>query len=420
MSITAEVDGSIRSVKNLYTNIDGTMRKIKNVYANTDGNIKKVFSASNGYVTYGVKISLSTYNPSFAVAYTDDAVGMDAGSGLWDIMPIFSDIRPCVLKDGEVTTYLSKSNFQNKSNGAAIGITSILDGDVMIEFPIIGIKISKWDGFLDVKITNDPNADGFSYAPFLRPNQEKRKLYIGAFLGCVEDGKLRSVSGKQPTRSQTIDAFYQYAAAKGDGYSLFSFYALTLLQCLYLIRFKNLDSQTVCGYGASNTNGGRYSSGNTKDKAMFYPGTDEAPQNKVFGIEDLWGNLKTYIDGIRSSGYNYVISKNHTNAESEEADIYPSTFSSSSTSEEGGFGRFIADVCGTNELGFLISNSDTKATDSTLFCDAGSFYTDRIAILGGGGSGAKKNGIFSLGISIKTIDNEYYPYSDTSARLMYL
>ena len=83
------------------------------------------------YQTYGVSIDLSNSNPETAVTYTDDAVGMVAGSPDWYKMSIFNKIKPCLFKNGAVVGYLNPDNFAQYADGSAADISS---GDR--DFPI--------------------------------------------------------------------------------------------------------------------------------------------------------------------------------------------------------------------------------------------------------------------------------------------
>ena len=416
MSLKSNIDGVLRDITSLYTNINGSLRKIGTAFTNDGGQLMQVFSADTEYITYGVRISLGDSNPDSAVVYTDDAVGMTPQSSAWDEMPIFRSIKPCMFKDGNVNYYLDRFDFTKKVSGTAADISSGNDGDVMIEFPLTGFKIEKSGNYVYVQITNEPNKDGFSYEAFRRYDASgsviKDKMYIGAYLGYVLNGSLRSLNGYSPSRSVTMDAFRSYARNMGAGYGLISFYPTTLLQCLYLIRQKSLDSQTACGFGASNTDKVRYNTGGTKYQSMFYLGSTTYPQNKVFGIEDLWGNQQVYLDGIYTdSSRRFIIADNH-----ENNPRYGGT-----RSYDSGFdfniGSYMSAPQGTNSLGFLPATM--KATHSTYFCDAPSVFTDRIAVFGGTGDGLYQNGIFTVGLCIST-SAAAYPYSNTSARLMYI
>ena len=111
----------------------------------TKQDIEEVKKLINSFhpVTYGVSIDLTNSNPETAVTYTDDAVGMVAGSTDWYKMRIFKDIKPCLFKNGSVVGYLNPDNFAQFEDGTKADITSGNAGDVMIEIPKIGYKISK-------------------------------------------------------------------------------------------------------------------------------------------------------------------------------------------------------------------------------------------------------------------------------------
>ena len=188
------------------------------------------------FAVYGVSIDLTNGNPLTAVTYTDGAVGVIKGSAAWDTMAIFKDIKPCVLLNGVVQYYLNPANFAQKADGSASDITSGTAGDVMIEIPKIGFKITTVGSTVTVKITENPADSNYKYYAHTRTTEgDKSKLYVGAFLGYNLSSKLRSLSGKAPTATQTRATFRTQAQANGAGYDLLSVYPYLLLQCLYLI-----------------------------------------------------------------------------------------------------------------------------------------------------------------------------------------
>lgn len=68
----------------------------------------------NPYKVYGAVIDESESDPDAAVSYTGAAVGINPKSGEWETTEIFSDIRPCVFRDGKVQCYLDKNNFKSQ------------------------------------------------------------------------------------------------------------------------------------------------------------------------------------------------------------------------------------------------------------------------------------------------------------------
>ena len=362
---------------------------------------------------FGVSIDLTNSNPETSVTYTDDAIGMEAGSSAWYEKAIFKDIRPCLFKDGAVVGYLNPDNFAQFEDGSAADITSGDAGDVMIEIPKTGYKITNANNVLTVQITNDPNKDGFCYKAHTRTEDgDREKLYIGAFLGSNKDNKLRSISGVSPLNSTGLTDFRTYAKANGAGYDLFAFYPMTLLQCLYLIMYKNLDSQTALGQGYVGDSAWEYmqkNTGATVDKGMSYGTADQMQQMKFLGIEDFWGNLYQWIDGLVSTGdYHALVATDNFN---DTGDGY-ADLGALSTKYIGGY---IKEPQGNNDAGFIISATGGSA--STYFSDYAGFDGSLVPVFGGyfgDGAGA---GAFQLSVNYNPGNADDHPIG---GRLMFL
>ena len=342
--------------------------------------------------TYGVSIDLSNSNPETAVTYIDDAIGMTPGSNDWYNTPIFSKIRPCLFKDGKVVGYLNPNNFAQFEDGTDADITSGAAGDVMIEIPKIGYRISTNDNILTVQVTDDPNKKGFSYKAHTRTTEgDRNKLYIGAFLGSNKDSKLRSISGVLPLNATDLTDFRTYAKANGTGYDLFAFYPMTLLQCLYLIMFKNLNSQVALGMGYVGDTEWLYKqkkTGATVDKGMNYGTSDHWEQMKFLGIEDFWGNLHQWIDGlVSSSDYHALVATDNFN---NTGDGYID-LGQLATSRINGY---VKAPQGTNDLGFIVR--EKGGSSSTYFSDFASFDDECATMFGGSFDDKVQAGAFRL------------------------
>lgn len=364
------------------------------------------------YKTYGVSIDLTNSDPESAVTYTNDAVGMIAGSSDWDATNIFRDIRPCMLKNGVVKGYLNPNNFTKYADGTAADVSTGAEGDVMIEIPKLGVKIATSNNILTVQVTDDPKAEGFSYLAHTRENEGDRdKLYIGAFLGSNASSKLRSLSGKVPLNDETIGTFRTYAQANGDGYDQLAFYQVILLQCLFLIKYKNRNSQKALGtgyvgdedyyYGIKNT-------GATITEGMDYGTVDTMYQMKFLGIEDLWGNLEQWVDGaIIDSDYHLLSATNNFNNTGEG-------YYDRGQMSDSYISGFMMTPHGTNELGFIIKQGG--GSGSTYFTDYCLIDCDYVPYFGGNHGNGACSGIFHM-----QFDESYYDSNfDMGGRLMYL
>ena len=77
-----------------------------------------------------------------------------------------------------------------------------------------------------------------------------------------------------------------------------AYYQLLMLQVLYTVAFKNLDSQTALGRGYVDGNTAAIATGGTNAKGMFYGEATGKQQMKFCGIEDFYGNCLYWIDGF--------------------------------------------------------------------------------------------------------------------------
>jgi len=364
------------------------------------------------YKIYGVQIDLTNSNPETSVTYTDDAVGMTGGSSVWDTMPIFKDIKPCLFKNGAVVGYLNKNNFAQFEDGTIADITSGAAGDVMIEFPKAGLVMSTVGDIVTLKMTDNPSDPNFHYYAHTRTVEgEKEHFYLGAYKGYVASSKLRSLSGKAPTSNQTIGTFRTQAQANGTGYENSGFFQLTFRQALYLIKYKNLNSQATVGIGYSDNvnNTAPLDSGTLDSSGMTYGNTtDGTVRMKLFGLEDFWGNVFEWIDGVYNSANFEILTA--TNSFNDVSAGYTNRGIGSSAN----IGGVMSKPQGTTETGFVLKKAD--GTDTTYFCDCVVLYASSLYYFGGAYTVPEAHGAFQLvgGGSSTLID------PGVGARLMYL
>jgi hypothetical protein len=383
--------------------------------------IDDVLTVSSNNI-YGVKIDTTESNPETSVTYTDDAAGFvpmrgNDGNfdwGSWELPFKSLGIRPCVFKDGVVNYYLDPNDFTKKIDGSNADITSGLDGDVMIEIPKIFWKFSKNETDRIIQISR-VEREGFVCLAHTRGDKVVDNIYIGAYPGVVIDGKLRSLSGKTPTSFKTHAAFRTTAQANGEGYEQFLFYQMMLLQILYVIFFKNLDGQTALGRGNVDASvlkktGARNTSG------MFYGSSivDNNEQIKFCGIEDFWGNIRIWVDGIWSTANTdpaiklwiatdefITVPYQQVGEKWIDAVPKPDNYKEYGTGfTETTFG-FIKDIHGTNETGFVIF--DKTGSETTYYCDYASLQAGYLGSFGGYWASAGYAGPFCLSLNASPV-----------------
>lgn len=350
--------------------------------------------------TMTVILDLNNSDPTTWATYADDAVGMTAGSDAWDD---FFGHYPCILENGVELGKLKRDNFEQYEDGTTAPITTY-GKDVMICFPRRGIKLEYLDAnTLSVSMTQEEGKEGYSYWAHSYSNSGANlshavcdKFYLGAYKGYNSGSILYSTSGVTPTGAGTIGDFRTYAKARGRGYEQSGFFQLTFRQVMYLLKYKGQDAQIAIGRGyvdeTSSVFRGR-TTGGTNTRGMDWGETTGQDQMKLFGLEDFYGNVYEFIDGIwsNSSRQIFVADGNFNDTGSGYTDAGTQSFSSNVN----GYLRY---PNGTNLAGFTIGKQ-TYGTDSTFFCDMAYVLNSRLAYFGGDASIASKTGVFLLLIS---------------------
>lgn len=356
---------------------------------------------------YGVLIDKANSNPLTSVTYTDNAVGMNAGSD-WDTVYPFNKIRPVLFNAGTVIVELDKNDFTKDINGNIVDIASGNAGDVMIEVPKFWWKFETINGKLAVRYA-DKKIDSTWVCPaHTKAGVEKDKIYIGAYLGNVISSRLRSLSGKTPTTNQTIGSFRTLANANGIGYQQESYTLRLMLQILCLMRGKSLDTQTSFGGGYVEMNGAKTATGGTNLKSMYFGEATGKQQMKFSGIEDVWGNCSTWLDGLYIDGSrNMLIGDNNFN-DTGSGYINYGSFSVSN------IGGYINDVQSGNVTGFIpkaVSGSST-----TYYTDSGYVSSGFLPVAGAYWNNGSTAGVFRLDVRFSANNTG----SDISSRLCFV
>lgn len=339
-----------------------------------------------GYKTYTVRIDLNNSDPETSCEYMDNAVGMTPGYNGWKGTKIIKNIKPCVLNNGEVNYYLQKDNYTLKEDGTA-SLLDGTDGDVMVEIPKIGYRLWNDENYQYVSVTEDPNKDGYCYyAHSLETDGDCDKIYYGAYYGYVDSSNLYSRSEVSPTDASPTDAislinFRTYAANRGTGYSLESFFPRTLMQCLYVVMYKNLNSQAALGQGLTNASA-KVNTGGTDSQSFCYGTISGSNQVKFLGIEDFYGNLSSWLDGIYSDTYALLTDYRNSQMINDGHDFQFSTPKGTSDYYDG----YIDKIIGTNTSGFTkdYNNGSYDGRDSTYFADYGLVDSGGFASYAGG------------------------------------
>ena len=320
-------------------------------------------------------IDLSNSNPETCVTYADDATEMIKGDPAWDE---FLGYYPVLLDaNGNILGNLNPDNYTQYEDGSPAPINVLGSYDVMVAFPKRGILINTNNNKVTVSMTDDPNNENFKYyAHSYGEYNNCDFVYVGAYKASLNDSKIYSCSEQSPVVKQTISTFRTYANNRGSGYEQMTFYVRTFLVCSYLLRFGNLNSQEAVGQGYVNASIS-INTGATDDKGMNYGTASKTEQIKCLGIEDLWGNIEEWVDGIFSSStWNILCAVNHLNMNDKGTG-----YVDNGRCATGNINNYMSSPQGTTELGFIVRNCSGSST--TFFCDRLALSSSSIATCGG-------------------------------------
>jgi len=223
-----------------------------------------------------------------------------AGSDFDSIYP-YSEMKLCNVNDnGEITAYIGDDGF--KRDGT--------NGQVMVKIPkfyyrhVYGEAAKKHQFWI-----SEHPISGFKLHPaFIRAGVEKPYVLLGAYKASFGRNQvdtadtLASVSGVLPAVSRNINQFRTLAEARGQGWTLADALTRNAVALLYLVEYADTDSQSAIGAGVTDpTNTAAIVSGGC-DYLVGASGNAVGETGKVSvsyrGLEDLWGNVWEFVDGI--------------------------------------------------------------------------------------------------------------------------
>lgn len=285
--------------------------------AHTTGQSKKHFmsqkaitDAISGFVPY-----LDSYGLTWDSGEdTYERIGSENYTAIQSLM------RRClVLPDGTVDYYLSATDSRYRENGTGANITGAGGylGNVMVQVPKFYVKYTMSVLLRTQEISLTPK-DGFVVHPaFFKAGVEVDFRYYRAYKGTEVDGKLRSISGVNPTNSKSFTAFRTLAKANGSNWHLTDFNLLNAIKTLMTIEIGTLNTQAVLGVG--NTSGSDYTRITGLSNSLGNA-SSKSPNSSFMsyrGIEDFYGTTWETIDGINFRDLEVFTNSNHTTFDSD-------------------------------------------------------------------------------------------------------
>ena len=283
-------------------------------------------------IVYGIHIDPNIQDPSNAVTYLEDAVGMTPASmgsttfdwGSW--AGAFFIPKPCMVRyDGTVDYYLDPSDYSKKADGTPSDIANPnYKGNGMMDWGLIWHKFEpgEADGEGYIYYSNKKVNDTFNcWCNYDANNNIIPHFYTAIYNGTGTD-KLRSISGVQLTSengSGNTTGQQEISRAMANNTSDITEWYIDLwvdrilvTGLLYLMG-KSRNLQAAFGRGLDS--GGQtakeaYITGTLNDKGLFWGDiTNGNNAVKVFGMENFWGCCYHRTAGLfgTSTGYAYKL-----------------------------------------------------------------------------------------------------------------
>lgn len=406
--LTQSIQDLVEVVENLQKDLDILTTKVEN-YHDT--------------VVYGWHIDPNESDPSKAVSYLADAVGMTPAKmgtdtfdyGSWKnafFMP-----KPCMLRyDGTVAYYLDPNDYSKKIDGTLSDVSNpAFEGNAMMEWGLIWYK---FEG-------GDKDGEGFFYVSNRQVddsyhcwcNYDSKDNIIPHFYTAIYNGtgtnKLRSISGVALTPANgngdtTTTTEVTRATANNVDSENVEWYTEVwadrlLINALLVLMGKSLNTQTKFGRGLDTGEQEAkeaYTTGSLNNKGLFWGSTTAGTSAvKVFGMENYWGCVNHRVAGCISVDHTIKIKLTHGMADGSEVSGYNQTgvgyIENGFIPQTNGY----ANKMKFDKYGFMTSMVNGSA--SSYYCDY--FYQQtetQYLVIGGRVASAMKAGAFCFALSL--------------------
>ena len=251
----------------------------------------KATSSPTGRVTYPSDVDNAAFTPA---AMNFSTGKFNYGGWAFDPGEKFMP-RPCMLTyAGKVDHYLNPNDYTRKVDGSISKIAdSSFGGNAMMEWPKIYTKRWESNGVYHFRCSDTPQGvDWDCWCNYDRNNNQIDHFYTPIYFGSSVNGRLRSLSGKENKVNMTASADINAAIANGNDWYTEVLADRLLLQDLLVMMARSTECQTAFGYGrCKSSNSSAIVPGTMNTMGMFWGSNDQTSGVKVFGMENVWGNL---------------------------------------------------------------------------------------------------------------------------------
>jgi hypothetical protein len=327
-----------------------------------------------------------------------------------DIEPWRSIERVNLSDDGEILARFGDSDYRDDGS----------NGQVMVRIPKFYYRAE-----------HGPRTHGYYISPYRlsgyrvsrmhwRNGKEVDEVFLGAYKASIYDvsaeayllndeqgadfdaDKLCSIAGAKPcsgeTQNLTLPNARKLAQNRGPGWGLVDFISASMVQMLILVELGHFDAQTKIGRGIVDVSSGTgnmamptgqtASLGNKSGAATgnVHPVTGEAANSISYrGLEDWWGNIWEWTDGINIQADNKPWIADH----GFQSDLFAAPYASMGVTLPNVNG-YASDIHVTPEHDYCFLPSEVGASATTKLCD---YYYQST-----GNRVARRGGYWALGL----------------------
>ena len=349
----------------------------------TSGIVNKASEELNiecvNFKLYGFRLNQNESDPDNMITYISNnskfkSAKMNFETGVfdygdWNDAWFIKNIKPCMLNfDGTVAYELDKNDYTKKSDGITASEVADLNfaGNAMVGIPKVYCKIvDNNDNTIDFYFSDTKIDDNYHCWSHIDPKGNEIDFsYFGIYNTVRYNSRVRSIKNQNPAKVNTNGWLQCKNNNLGSDRIWHSYYYTDwmLISLLCVLIGKSTDVTSVFGKGNINNQNEPLISGTMDDKGLFFGSNDNSVGVKIFGLENIWGNINKWIEGASYTKGIFKFCPNVSLYSENWIEVDESTLNDYS-------GGYISKIKIDSEHNVLYPES-LKGSSSTYFCDS--------------------------------------------------
>ena len=259
-----------------------------------------------------------------------------------------------------------------------------VDGNEMVKIPKFYVKVENTSSYMDVKISDMKIDDSYHVSPAHKDRGdgmgERDYIYVSRY---TLNSSYKSTSGNASVVSITRATARTNIHNLGANYYQYDYLTYLTILYLYIVEFADWNSQTTVGYGYANSSNSAQINTGATDSMTYHTGTAGSSRKANAAIqyryiENFWGNIWQWVDGMYFSGSNINVIENPNNF-SDTANGTQLSFTRATS------GGYISDLGSDTTNPEYIYPTANNGSESTYITDH-NWYSSSGVVLRSGGS----------------------------------